>query len=57
MKKYRDFEIVLVILIVKVLISDCKLTHICCSKVPVDGPGLYTGPVFTAASTGPLFST
>ncbi|XP_020510005.2 protein SON isoform X2 [Labrus bergylta] len=26
-------------------------------EVPVDGPGLYTGPVFTAASTGPLFST
>ncbi|XP_019723710.1 protein SON isoform X2 [Hippocampus comes] len=26
-------------------------------EVPADGPGLYTGPVFTAASTGPLFST
>ncbi|XP_053729656.1 protein SON isoform X2 [Synchiropus splendidus] len=26
-------------------------------EVPSDGPGLYTGPVFTAASTGPLFST
>ncbi|KAM6945326.1 uncharacterized protein sonb [Aplochiton taeniatus] len=26
-------------------------------EVPTDGPGLYTGPVFTAASTGPLFST
>lgn len=26
-------------------------------QVAVDGPGLYTGPVFTAASTGPLFST
>lgn len=26
-------------------------------EVPVDGPGLYTGPVFTAASSGPLFST
>ncbi|XP_062236967.1 protein SON [Platichthys flesus] len=26
-------------------------------EVPIDGPGLYTGPVFTAASTGPLFST
>ncbi|XP_070711663.1 protein SON [Pempheris klunzingeri] len=26
-------------------------------EVPVDGPGLYTGPIFTAASTGPLFST
>ncbi|XP_029942971.1 protein SON [Salarias fasciatus] len=26
-------------------------------EVSSDGPGLYTGPVFTAASTGPLFST
>ncbi|XP_077470468.1 SON DNA and RNA binding protein b [Stigmatopora argus] len=26
-------------------------------EVPNDGPGLYAGPVFTAASTGPLFST
>lgn len=26
-------------------------------EVAADGPGLYTGPVFTAASTGPLFST
>ncbi|XP_023817247.1 protein SON isoform X2 [Oryzias latipes] len=26
-------------------------------EVSADGPGLYTGPVFTAASTGPLFST
>ncbi|XP_037095972.1 protein SON isoform X1 [Syngnathus acus] len=26
-------------------------------EVPVDGPGLYSGPVFTASSTGPLFST
>lgn len=26
-------------------------------QVAADGPGLYTGPVFTAASTGPLFST
>ena len=26
-------------------------------EVPVDGPGLYTGPVFTAATTGPLFSS
>ncbi|XP_056287428.1 protein SON [Pseudoliparis swirei] len=26
-------------------------------EVPADGPGLYTGPVFTAASTGPLIST
>lgn len=26
-------------------------------EVPADGPGLYNGPVFTAASTGPLFST
>lgn len=26
-------------------------------EVPLDGPGLYTGPVFTAATTGPLFSS
>lgn len=54
MMKYKDSEIVFLILIVNFFLFNW---HISVVQVPVDGPGLYTGPVFTAASTGPLFST